>query len=197
VTDRLYPKPRVEARTVPCELSSVYRIVWNRHAGAPLRMRKALSRFCDGRNYAVLYAAQSFETAFIEVVVRDRFVQKGQRSIPYGELSARSWIRLSTKAAHNLAMLDLRGPGCVDLGAPTDAIRARNHAAGRALGAAIYQQHRVIDGFIYPSRLTGADCFVIFDRAAPKLNAIESGALVDHDALPDILQLHAIGLEVD
>jgi hypothetical protein len=40
----------------------------------PLTARLSKSRFCDGRAYAVLYAAGDFATAFAEVVVRDRLV---------------------------------------------------------------------------------------------------------------------------
>jgi RES domain-containing protein len=197
VTDRLYPRSRVEPRIVAVALSSAYRIVWNRHVATPLDLRATPSRFCDGRSFAVVYVARSFETAFIEVVVRDRFVQKNRRTIPYGDLTARSWIRFSTKSAGKLSLLDLRETGCLDIGAPTDATHARNHAAGRALGGAIYRQHRSIDGFLYPSRLTGSECLVIFDRAASKLHAIESGGLVEFQELPDVLDRHAIALEVD
>jgi hypothetical protein len=43
-------------------------------------------------------------------------------------------------------MVDLRESGCLILGAPTDAAHARNQAAGRALGRALYEQHADIDG---------------------------------------------------
>jgi hypothetical protein len=197
VIDRLYPHSRVKARTVVGELSSAYRIIWSGHVTAPLGFRTAPSRFCDGHSYSVVYAARTFETAFIEVVVRDRFIQKKRRDISYSELTTRCWARLATKKNETLSLLDLRGPGCLDIGAPTDATNARNHAAGRALGFAIYNQHPNIDGFIYSSRLTGADCFMFFDRTAKELIVVEKGNVVDHDALPDVLQEHHIRLHID
>lgn len=185
MTDRPFAKARIEARTLVSKLSSAYRIVWTKHAATPLAVRPAPSRFCDGFSYGVLYAAESFETAFIEVVMRDRFVRKTERIVPYGELSLRSVVSLSTKPDHPLSLLDLRNAGCVDIGAPTDAVRARNHSAGRALGLAIYKHHPRIDGLIYPSRLAGADCFVVFDRGLSKLADFTS-AFQSSGGLPDL-----------
>lgn len=179
---------------VPHDLSSAYRLLWTQHLRRPLEARPTSSRFCDGTANPVLYAAQSFETAFLEVVVRDRFTQKTGRIIPYGELTARAWVRLATRKDMPVRLLDLRGSGCVDIGAPTDAVHARNQAAGRSLAAAIFRQFPDVDGFCYPSRLTGADCFAIFARASAKLQVIGQGALVAHDGLPDILLQHGIQL---
>jgi hypothetical protein len=39
------------------------------------------------------------------------------------------------------------GSGCLDLGAPTDAVRSRHQAAGQALSRAIYRAHEDVDGF--------------------------------------------------
>lgn len=189
-----YPEERIRARLFRHEITSAYRLLWTRHVTKPLATRATPSRFCDGHTSAVLYAAQSFETAFIEVIVRDRFILKGRQEIPYGELSSRSWLRLATRKGEAPALLDLRGTGCVDIGAPTDAVRARNHAAGRALAAAIHDQHPEVDGFAYPSRLTGADCFAIFTRGTAKLVVIDQGFVVTHDGLPDVLQQHNLGL---
>jgi hypothetical protein len=194
VTDGSYPKAQVEARTIVSELDTANRIIWSKQAATPLGVHPALSRFCDGQSYAVLYAAESFETAFIEVVIRDRFVRKAERIVPFGELSLRSLVFLSTRPGQHLSLLDLRDTGCVDIGAPTDAIRARNQSAGRTLGSTIYRQHLHIDGLIYPSRLTGADCFVVFDRAISKLSAKDVAPILSQDALPDILDRHSVRL---
>jgi RES domain len=37
----------------------------------------------------VLYAAGDFATAFAEVVVRDRLVQRDRRFVPFGDIAAR------------------------------------------------------------------------------------------------------------
>jgi hypothetical protein len=186
----------VEARTVSIALSSAYHFLWKRHAAAPLGIRIAPSRFTDGRSHGIVYAAPEFDTAFIEVVVRDRFVKKASREIPIAELDVRCWVRFATRTGETLSLLDLRGSGCVDIGAPTDAVKARNHASGRTLGSAIYTDHPKIDGFVYPSRLTGADCYAIFDRGVHKLIASDYGTLIGHDALPDLLLKHGLRLAV-
>jgi hypothetical protein len=197
VNNGVYAKARVDARTIIAKLSPAYRIVWSKHAASPLAVRPVLSRFCDGRGYAVLYAAASLETAFIEVVVRDRFVRKAERIIPFAELALRSLVSLSTRPALPLSLLDLRETGCVDIGAPTDAIRARNQTAGRTLASALYQQHPNIDGLVYPSRLTGGDCFVVFDRALAKLISNDVAPLARQSALAAILERHDIKLLAD
>jgi hypothetical protein len=162
-------------------LGSAYRILGLAHIGAPLSAHLSVSRFCDGRSgYSVLYAALTFDTAFAETILRDRFVQRARRMVSLDEILARAWVRCSTQQAVVLTLIDLGGSGCLDLGAPTDAVRSRHQAAGRALSRAIYREHEDVDGFMYPSRLTGGDCLAIFDRAVAKLVALETGRLEDH-----------------
>jgi len=48
--------------------------------------------------------------------------------------------------------IDLGGSGCLDLGAPTDAVRSRHQAAGQALSRAIYRAHEDVDGFVCTHR---------------------------------------------
>jgi hypothetical protein len=83
-------------------------------------------------------------------------------------------------------------PACVDIGAPTDAVRARNQAAGQALGRAVYHEHPDVDGFAYASRLTSEACYAIFDRAIIKLITVEAGVLLEHAELPDLLERHPL-----
>ena len=93
-----------------------------------------------------------------------------------------------------LTLLDLRGNGCARVGAPTDTVHARNHAAGRAFGRAIHEAHGDVDGLLYGSRLTGEDVYAVFDGGMAKLAVSETGMLVDHPELPDILARHGIGI---
>jgi hypothetical protein len=156
-----------------------------------------VSRFCDGcSGYSVLYAALTFDTAFAETILRDRFVQRAQRTVSLDEILARAWVRCSTQQTAVLTLIDLGGSGCLDLGAPTDAVRSRHQAAGQALSRAIYQEHEHVDGFVYPSRLTGGDCLAIFDRAVANLVALQTGRLEDHPELPDALTRHRTSLQV-
>jgi len=82
----------------------------------------------------------------------------------------------------------------VDVGAPTDAVRARHFAAGQALGLAVHEEHQDVDGFIYASRLTSDDCMAVFERAVDKLIVLEACELKDHPELPDVLERHGIQL---
>ena len=91
-------------------------------------------------------------------------------------------------------LLNLRGDGCTRIGAPSDAVRARNHAAGRAFAKAIHAEHADIEGLVYVSRLTGEDVYAVFDRGVGKLDIAETGILMDHPELRDVLEQHGIGL---
>jgi hypothetical protein len=83
----------------------------------------------------------------------------------------------------------------VVVGAPTDTAHARNQAAGRALGRALYEQHADIDGICYQSRLTGGYCLAIFDRALQNLTPIKTGELEHHPELPNALRKHHVRIE--
>ena len=111
------------------------------------------------------------------------------------ELSKRR--RRQRPATQVLNLLDVRGSGCLEIGAPTDAARARHLAAGQALGRAVYEEHRNIDAFLYPSRLTGEDCLAVFDRAVEKLIVLEASELKDHPQLPMLLEQLRIQLVDD
>jgi hypothetical protein len=191
----LYPRERVEAVLRPLALASAHRIILRPRLAAPLAVHPSKSRFCDGRTCAVLYGANDFATAFIEVVVRDRFVQSDRRVVPFGDIAARGWVEFALVGDEPLKMVDLRESGCLVLGAPTDAAHARNQAAGRALSRALYEQHSDIDGIWYQSRLTGGDCLAIFERAAKRLKPLKTGQLEHHPRLPDVLRTHRVRIE--
>ncbi|MCY3997011.1 MAG: RES domain-containing protein [Rhodobacter sp.] len=59
------------------------------------------------------------------------------------------------------------------IGAPTDAVNAGSHAAGRAFAKAIQADH--VDGIVYSSRGTGEDVYPVFDRSTEKLASAETG----------------------
>jgi hypothetical protein len=191
----LYPRERVEAVLRPLALASAHRIILRPHLSAPLAVHPSKSRFCDGRTYAVLYGAKEFDTAFIEVVVRDRLVQRDRRVVPFGDIAARGWVEFALTGDEPLNMVDLRESGCLVLGAPTDAAHARNQAAGRALSRALYDQHSDVDGIWYQSRLTGGDCLAIFDRVSRRLQPVKTGQLAHHPKLPDVLRAHSVKIE--
>lgn len=81
----------------------------------------------------MLYRATDFDTAFLEVIVRDRFVRKPDRRVPFSELQTRRWVTFSSLPGKPLNLINLAFDGAIELGAPTDAAKARSHSAGRAL----------------------------------------------------------------
>ena len=193
-----YPRERIEARLVSLALTSAIRIFALSHLREPLKIRPSPSRFCDGvSGYGVLYAAISFETCVVETLVRDRYSRRTRRELPLVAILVRAWAHIATKPNQVLKALDLRGSACVEIGAPTDAAHARHLAAGQALGRAVYEEHRDVDGFVYSSRLTGDDCIAVFDRAVNQLMVLETGELKDHPQLPQLLEQHRIQLVED
>lgn len=160
----VHPRDRIEAALIEAELPPSYRVIPGRYLTSALGTSPADSRFCskdDG--YTVLYASPDFATAFVETVVRDRFMRRRRREIGLVEVTERAWVRIETKPGTRLILLDLRRDGCALIGVPTDAVNARNHAAGRAFGKAVHAEHENVDGLLYASRLTGADVYAVFD----------------------------------
>ena len=192
-----FPRERIEPVLLEARIPEIYRIMPGRYRTTPLGSRPADSRFCSrSAGYSVLYASPDFATAFIETVVRDRFMRRRDRDVALKEITERAWACISARSEAVLALLDLRGDGCARIGAPTDAVHARNHAAGRALARAIHAEHVDVEGLLYASRLTGEDIYAVFDRGAEKLVSIDTGRLEDHPELPEVLERHGIGLIV-
>ena len=190
-----YPRDRIESVLLKAGFPDSYRIMPERHRASPLGTSPADSRFCSrNAGYTVLYAAPDFATAFIETVVRDRFVRHSERNVALREITERYWARITARPGMELTLLDLRGDGCARVGVPTDAVHARNHAAGRAFARAIHVEHADVEGLRYASRLTGEDVHAVFDRGLGKLNVAETGTLMDHPKLPEVLERHDIGL---
>lgn len=188
-----YPRGRIAARLHLFAIDGAHRVFGV--SRMPLQLHSAPSRFCDGKSgFAVMYLALSFETAIVETLVRDRFTHRLKRELPLAAVLARGYARVSTQADLELNLLDLRDTGCVDIGAATDAVRARHFAAGQALGRAVYEEHKDVDGFIYASRLTGDDCIAVFDRGIEKLRVVQASELKDHPELPALLEKNKVVL---
>ncbi len=190
-----YRRSRIAPLLVTAPMPASYRIMARRHRSDPLGTTPADSRFCTRNGgFTVLYTAPEFATAFVETVVRDRFTGRRNCEVAVREITARVWARISMQAGETLTLLDLRGDGCTRIGAPTDAVNARNHAAGRAFAKAIHADHVDVDGIVYASRLTGEDVYAVFDRSAKKLASPETGLLQDHAELVNALERYGIGL---
>ena len=190
-----YPKTRINALLTEITIPNCYRIFQSKYEKNPLGTIPADSRFCtDNSNFSILYAAPNFNTAFIEVVIRDRFTKTDQRKIHLSELTGLSYASITSKPNIILLFLDLRQDGCIRLGAPTDAVNASNHNAGQGLGKEIYSKHPEIDGFLFSSRITGQDNYAIFDRAISKLNHNKCTKIINHEEVPKIFNRYDIKL---
>lgn len=182
---------RAQLRTLPIE--QVCRVIRTRHKSRPLGVVPAPSRFSDRDDqYGVLYAAQNVRTSFLEAVVRSRFDRRPDREIPIDEVAAKSIVWINSVADLNL--VDLRGDGPTRIGAPTAVSHDADHAAGRALSAAVYAEIPEADGFLYNSRFTGDLCMAVFDRAIEKLITTMAIPLVDSADFHEALEEYGITL---
>ena len=197
MTESQYPRSLIEPLLLRTVFPESYRIMSQRHIESPLGTTAADSRFATRTGgYTVLYAAPDFTTAFIETIVRDRFVHRPTREVALREITERVWVRVSSEPDARLTLLDLRADGCTRIGAPTDVVQARNHSAGRSFGKTIHVEHADIDGLIYASRLAGKDAYAIYDRGIGKLKAGDVGKLEEHAELAGVLERHGIGLRL-
>jgi hypothetical protein len=115
----LYPRERVAAVLQPFTAQrTVGRIMLKALMAEPLKILPAPSRFCDGHTFSVLYAALDLATSFIEVLVRDQFVQRETRIIPYDDVRARAWVEFELPQKQPLLLAHLHGSGCLALGHP-------------------------------------------------------------------------------
>jgi hypothetical protein len=188
-----YSRELIEARLHLFAIEGAHRVFGA--ARMPLQLYSSPSRFCDGKSgFSVLYAALSFETCIVETLVRDRFTHRLKRELPLAAVLVRGYARLSTQPNRELNLLDLKDSGCVDIGAPTDAVSARHFAAAQALGRAVYAEYPDVDGFIYASQLSGDDCIAVFDRAVEKFVVVDACELKDHSELPAILERNRVVL---
>ncbi|GLU30124.1 RES family NAD+ phosphorylase [Brucella sp. NBRC 12950] len=142
---------------------SYVRVIPVAHMSTPLGMGFGQSRFSSPNQlFRLLYAAYDLATAIAEAIVRDRFEGMPDRVIDESEIE--EWAITEVTATAPLILLDLRTTGLLRLGISTDAARAKEHREGQSLSEAVYSSYAV-DGLLYSSRLTSADCVAVYDRA--------------------------------
>jgi hypothetical protein len=92
------------------DLPASIRIFPRAYLESPLGTAASDSRFCaKADEFSLLYTAPEFATAFVEVIVRDRFTRKSQREIFLKEVTGRAWALIASKRAAKLKLVDLRG----------------------------------------------------------------------------------------
>jgi hypothetical protein len=149
---------------VPFLPRNYLRVLPRRHARNPLGMGYGETRFASiDRSFQLIYVARNLATGLAETIIRDRFEDKAERTLHISE--AEDWVVSRISTAAPLILVDLRTTGLLELGVTTDAARAKSQEAGRRLSQSLYENF-AIDGVLYLSRLTGAECAAVYDRAA-------------------------------
>lgn len=186
-----YDPDRLRLRLREVRLSRVFRVMHRHYRSTPLAALSVPSRFSEGR-FAVLYASKAVRCAFWETLGRNRFARRRRREIPRTEVEAR--LVVSIRSIGPLALVDLRGDGPVRIGAPSAVAHDGNHAAGRALSAAVHADVPEADGFLFPSRFTGDTCVAVLERAFARLETLDIADLVRHIEFLDALDDYGIVL---
>ena len=188
-----YDLDRLRSRLREVGLGRVFRVIHRDRRSTPLGASPAPSRFSDpDGSYAVLYASEAVRCAFWETLARNHFARRRRRELPRTEVEARLVASISSTAP--LALIDLCGDGAVRVGAPSAVTHDGNHAAGRALSAAVHADVPEADGFLFQSRFTGDACVAVFDRAFGKLRMLGIDELVRHAEFLDALDDYGIVL---
>lgn len=172
---------------------SYVRIIPVAHMSTPLGMGFGQSRFSSpNQSFRLLYAAYDLATAIAETIVRDRF--EGIRDRVLDESEIEEWAVTEVTATDPLILLDLRTTGLLRLGVSTDAARAKEHREGQSLSEAVYSSYAV-DGLLYSSRLTAADCVAVYDRAVGE--KLVTSAAVELVRQADLISaLRSIGVSI-
>ncbi len=188
-----YDPDRLRARLRGIRLGRVFRVIHRDRRSTPPGAVPTPSRFSDPRErYAVLYGSDTVRCAFWETLARNRFARRRRRELPRSEVEARLVVSIGSTGPH--ALIDLRGDGPVRIGAPSAVAHDGNHAAGRALSAAVHAGLPEADGFLFASRFTGDACVAVFDRAFGRLGVLEVDELVRHAGFLDALDDYDIVL---
>ena len=172
-----YDSSRIRRQLCAVRIGRMFRVIHESLRAQPLDVVPAPSRFSDPAGvYAVLYAAESVRCCFWEAVVRNRLTRKQHRELPRGDVDVRLVVSLAS--SEDLALVDLRGDGPIQIGASPAVAHDSNHSAGRLLSAATFANVPEADGFLYQSRFTGHLCAAVFDRAIGKLHRLGVTPLV-------------------
>ncbi|WP_455274127.1 RES family NAD+ phosphorylase [Rhizobium herbae] len=163
------------------------------HMATPLGIGFGQTRFSSpGRIFQLIYSARDVATAIAETIIRDRFEGATERVLDESEIE--EWAISEVTALAPLLVIDLRTTGLLRLGVSTDAARSKEHREGQKLSETLYGSFAV-DGLLYSSRLTSAECVAVYDRAVSiKLEATPAVNLIRH---PDLIPaLESIGVTI-
>lgn len=135
------------------------------------------------QEYGVLYVADEFRGAFVEVY-SDIFVGEDRlRLIEPASLEVRSYSTL--EQTDTFTLVDLRDDNFLQLGLDKT-IFTGDHEVARRWSRAFFEYSSDIDGILYPSRVTAGLNLALFDRASEKVASRDNyGPLSDNRDLTD------------
>ena len=164
----------IEQLIRPVTAKSLWRVFPIKYTSTPLGMGYGAGRFsAPQREFKMLYAAVSFETALREGLIRDRFDARRYRRMAAHIL--RGQASAFIKTTRPLELVDLTDGKASDVGLPSRIRHSKHYDAARRFSLQVHHDHARVDGILYRSRLDDQLCVAIFDRAvASKLQAIKT-----------------------
>lgn len=178
---------RLDSLIIESDIVDWIRLTPKKHKD-PLGAKPGNSRFCaNSDKHSVFYAARLYETAFAEVIIRNRFDNGKARLINHSELEAINAVAIRSREP--LCILNLTGNNPISVGIPSAVLRHSDHRSGRAFARNCYKFKPEIDAVLYPSRFNTALCIGVFDRAISKLKATAKIPLHRHPETIRLLNL--------
>ena len=155
--------------------------------------RRGTGRFdvADGR-YGVLYTAQDFETAVVEVF-GDAWL--GTRVLARSELEGFEALEFAVMG--NLRVADLTGRALNLLGTDARLFATRDYETTRAWSKCLMEHPRAVDGLRYPSRKNPKKLnYALYDTTAVRagLSLAGRGPLLEHPEFHDVLDRYEVGV---
>jgi hypothetical protein len=175
------------------------RIFEGRHRDPLGSRRPAAYRFgCppglpEDRQFGVVYLAEDLETAFLEAVVRERYVGvPGELVLALDEIRSKEVALVATRGP--LRLLDLTGTSYVRLRLPRAALEGNDHLPSQTISAALHAHPEAPDGILYPSRFGGGRTsnIAVYDRAVARLRCVARVRLERMRGLAAIRRKHRI-----
>lgn len=172
-----------------------FRLYPSAFANRPLGFNAAApSRFSDpAKDYGVVYLTESFDTAFREVILRDRNAG-GCEMIPLDRSDVEARVLVAINSNSDLNLVDLTDDPLYRLGVPTDACMAQAHDCGKKWSRALHDHADAPDGILYPSRLNPRTSnIVVFERGLHKLSPVADPIPIrEVPEYPDLLDRYRV-----
>lgn len=151
-------------------------IAWN---------NKSVNRFnAPAGEFGTLYAASSFNGAFIETLGR----MPSQHVVAEADIRVRQVCTLKGEA---LSLLNISGPLLAQLGLDANFTTYPDYNWTRAWALALWQHPITADGLLYLSRFDPSQsCIVLFDRAKTKIQVSSSEPVEEHPEYGPCLDLY-------